>query len=106
MVVVEAFVVIRFPVAVQIVEADDLVAAADINSAVAKLQTERLEQTGRDPLPGETPRGVFESAHHPHVAVPRTYGDPLAVRIEIEPGQSKLRIPRVILGQTERIHGE
>ena len=56
MIAVEVLIEVGLAVAVQVVEADDLVAAADVDPARDDLQAQRLEQPGGDPLPGEAPR--------------------------------------------------
>ena len=103
MIVVEILVEIGFAVAIQVVEASDLIAAADIDLLVDDLQPQRLEQTGGDSLPGQLIQISVNPRDHPDVTVPRAEGGSPAVGKEVEPAEAQPRLPRVLHRRGDRV---
>ena len=69
-VVVEVLIKVGLAVSVEVVEPDDLVAAADVDLAPDDLQAQRLEQARGDPPPGEPLLRSIDALDEPDVAVP------------------------------------
>src|SRR5688572_14201945 len=92
-VVVKIFVVINFVITIQIVQANNLIAAGYVDFLINDLKAERLEETGRDTSPPEVLGG--ESAHQPNFAEPGANSGGVGVGKKIESTEAHPRIPRV-----------
>ena len=88
MVVVEIFVKINLAIVVGIVQARDLVTAANINRLVHNLQAQRLEHAGGNAAPCEFALGQVEALDNPHIALPRAHGGTAVVFEEIKPAET------------------
>ena len=96
-IVVEGFHVVDFLVAIQVVEAGDLVAAGDVDGVVDDLEAERLEESGADAAPFEFLEVAGDSIDQPNIAQPGADGG--AVRIvleEVESAETHPGIPGII----------
>src|SRR6185437_14207947 len=102
-VAVENLVKIRLAVVVEIVQANDTLAAERINLVVHDLQAERLKQAGGIALPGELVEFVVDAGDDPNVAAPGAERGP-AIREEIEAAEAHPTLVRVVLRDRERIH--
>ena len=105
-VAVEALVEVGLAVAVEVAEADDLVAAADVDLPVDDLQPQRLEQPRGDPPPGQPARRVVEPVDDPDVAVPGADRGAPAVGEEVEARGPHLAEPGIAVGERQDIDGE
>ncbi len=105
-VVVEALVEIGFAVAVEVVEAGDLVASQDVDLVVDNSEAEGLEETGGDALPGEAMGGVIEAMDGPDVAAPGAEGGASGVGEEVEAAEPHPGVPGVVVWPREGIDGE
>ena len=97
MVAVEALVPVRFVVAVEVVEPNDLIAANDVDFFLNTFHAQRLKQSSSNPLPGE--RFAFrigETVDSPNGSVPRRYDRGPGVRQKVDSCQSQLAVPRVV----------
>ena len=106
MVVVEALVKVRFAVAVEIVQDHDLIAAAHVDLLLNDLQSERLEETRRDALPGQPLGRGVDALNQPDVAVPGTNGGAAAIGIEVEAGQPHLAVPGIVRRMRQHVDRE
>ena len=79
MIAIETLVKVCLSVAVFVVQADDLVAASNVNPARNGFQAQGLEQPGGDSLPCKALRRLMESADKPDVSIPGTHGNAMAV---------------------------
>jgi hypothetical protein len=79
MVAVDVFIVVDFAIGIEVVEADDLVTAGDVDLVVEDFEAERLEESGGDSAPGELVVGIVDSADDPDVAIPGAEGEGVAV---------------------------
>ena len=105
MVVVKILVEINFAIVIGVMQASDLVAAADINGLVDNLQPQRLEHPRGNATPGELALRQIQPFNDPHIPLPRTHRSAAVVFEEIEPAQAHPRFPRIIIRQLEGIGG-
>ena len=103
-VVVEIFVKIRRAVAVQIMQARDLIAAEHVHFVIDDFEAERLKQARRKPPPRELAERVVDAAHNPHVAVKRA-NRRAPVREKVEAAEERFRLPLVRQTVGDDIHG-
>ena len=106
MVAVDIFIIIRFAVGVEVMQADDLISAADVDLAVHHLQPQRLKQTGGDSAPCEFTVRLIETRDHPDIAIPGANRGGMSVRHEVETGRAHQRKPGIGNGERKRVGGE
>ena len=102
-VVVEVFVEVRRTVAVQIVQARDLVAAEDVDFFIHDLQAQRLEKARGEAPPRQLGELVIQAAHHPHVAVEGA-DRRAAVGEKVEAAEEGLGVPFVRQAVGDDVH--
>jgi hypothetical protein len=105
-VAIETLVIVGLTIAVEIAEADDLIAARDVDQSVHDFQSEWLEEPRRDALPRQTSARVVDSADSPDVTVPRADGGGSAAVEEIETAGSDQTMPRIFHRDCEVIDCE
>ena len=103
--VAEAFVKIRFAVAIQIMQARDLIPAQHIHFSLAHFEAKRLKQARRKSFPPQLPQPVVDARHTPDIAVDAAH-PARTVRCEIHARQKHQRLPRVIVRNRQRVDGQ
>src|SRR5207244_10633985 len=99
------FVKISLTVAVQIVQARDLVAAEDEDLPVADFQAERLEQARGKTFPAQIAEIFVNSGHAPKVPVNgANVSGPIGR--EVNAGEKHQRLPRVVIRQGQGSDGQ
>ena len=98
---------VGFTVAVEIAEADELVAAGDEEIIASIFDAERLEEAGGDAVPLERCGGWSHQAiDAPDIAVPSGDDGRFAVGGKIEAPGTHPALPRIIDGEREGIRDE
>jgi hypothetical protein len=102
-IIVEALVVVRFTVTVEIAQPRDLVPALRVDDPVDDLEAERLVHATRKAAPFHLREIAIDAVRDPHIAVPRRGRDAFAVRKKIEAAEPRGRLPRVVGGQRNHV---
>ena len=102
-VVVEVFVEVGFAVAVQVVQAGDLVAAQDVDHPVDDPQAQRLIQAGGEALPCEVIELVVDAADDPNVAADGSRWRRPPSGKKVDAREAEVALPGVVVGSGERI---
>jgi hypothetical protein len=100
--VVEGFVEIRLPVLIAVLQADNPVAAGDVDGVLDDAQPKRLVQARGESFPADVAKLRVDARTDPDIAGEGGEGDP-AVLEEVDPAHAQPGMPRVVHGQGDRV---